>query len=88
MVPKLETYITATPVATTNIPHSYNKKNLTNLLLKGPSSAPVIAKSVTNPTTSVILFLISDGPVWLAPINNLDFAQKLVQMMEDKNFKL
>lgn len=35
-----------------------------------------------------IFRLIKDGPIWLDNINNLDFAKKLVQMMEDKDFSL
>lgn len=33
-------------------------------------------------------FPIQDGPIWLDSLNNLDFAKKLVEMMEDKDFKL
>lgn len=31
---------------------------------------------------------MKDGPIWLDSLNNLEFAKKLVAMMEDKEFKL
>lgn len=85
---RLVMFIIVTLVAIISIVPTFNRKKIIILRPKGSLSHLIYAMSARSPFISVIIYFITDGPIWLDKINNHHFAGKLISMMEDKTFNM